>query len=103
MPTIPIFNDDLATSVEAIMVFPNDLNKAQAYACWLVLRAVDEPVDQKRVHDAMVVAEIGEQARRHKVKEGECARAAGNAIGHLIKTLRALVRMDRTNASMNMA
>jgi hypothetical protein len=103
MATIPIFNDELATSVEAIMVFPNDLNNAQAYACWLVLRAVKEPAGQKRSHDAMVVAELGEHARRHKVKEGERAREAGYVTGHLIKTLRALVRMDRTNASMNMA
>jgi hypothetical protein len=101
MPTIPIFNDELATSVEASMVFPNDLNKARAYACWLALRV--EPMDRELSRDARVAAEIREQARHHNVKEGRHARAAGNVTGHLIKTLWALIRMDRNNASMNMA
>jgi hypothetical protein len=98
MPTIPIFNNEFATSVEASMVFPNDLNKARAYACWLALQA-----DPKLGRDAQVVAEIREHAHLHNVNEGKHARAAGNGIGHLIKTLWALVRMDRNNASMNMA
>jgi hypothetical protein len=101
MLTIPVFNDEPATSVEASMVFPNDLNKARAYACRQTVRGV--PIDHDLGRDARVTAEIREQARHHDVKEGKHARAAGNITGHLIKTLWTLIRMDRKNASMNMA
>jgi hypothetical protein len=114
VPLIPVFNDELATSVRSIIVFPNDLAKAEAYASWMLLRGtshlnrsspVKEFLKEGYQIDPLAVADLSQRAAEHAESYKDAIRAShdGTVVGEIIKTLWALICTDPHTASMNIA
>lgn len=100
MRDLPIFHGEPLTSLQAVMVFPNDLKKAGAYAAWKLARYLhiaELPMNLvlEIARDAANFAPYYEEAKRNE--------AAGTAAGAVVKCLWALICLDRNAASWQRA
>jgi hypothetical protein len=81
---LPIFHGEPVTSLQAVMVFPNDLKKARAYAAWKLapcLHTAELPMNivLEIARDAADFAPYYEGAKRNE--------EAGTAAGAVVKCL----------------
>jgi hypothetical protein len=91
VPTLPVFNDEPMTSLLGVMRFPNDLEKAAAYASWCLANKI-KPNDAATIGIERILPILIGTARQvgwheewsHKV-------IAGTAAGEVVKTLFALI------------
>ena len=93
VPTLPVFNDEPMTSLLGVMRFPNDLEKAAAYASWCLAKGIEiKPNDAATIGIERILPILIGTARQvgwheewsHKV-------IAGTAAGEVVKTLFALI------------
>lgn len=100
MRELPIFHGEPVTSLQAVMVFPNDLKKAGAYAAWKLARylhTAELPMN--------IVLEIACGAADFAPYYDEANRneKAGTAAGAVVKCLWVLICQDRKISSWEMA
>jgi hypothetical protein len=99
---LPIFHQEPVTSLHAVMVFPNDLKKAAAYAAWKLARYL-HPAGHKLPMN--IVLEIARDAADFApyYEEAKHNEFAGTAAGAVVKCLWAMICQDRKISSWEMA
>lgn len=101
MPIIPIFNDEPLSSLMGVMRFPNDMEKAAAYASWRLAKGSKGREEDATVIGASRMHRIAVGAAEHSQAFEETRRAeiGGAATGEVVKTLFALISSNPEVAS----
>jgi hypothetical protein len=97
VPTLPVFNDEPMASLLGVMRFPNDLEKAAAYASWCMAKgSAMKPDDAVTIGIARILPILTARVSHEESKRNEIA---GTAAGEVVKTLFALIGGDPNVAS----
>ncbi len=104
MPTLPVFHGEPVASLWAIMRFPNDLEKADAFAAWHIAAGLGAIPDDPTI-GREELRDIARGAARfapwyQEVRQNEIA---GGAVGAVVTALAALLVGDPGLASWNHA
>lgn len=105
MPVLPIFNQDIATSIIGVMHFPNDIAKANAVASSILASG---PLHRYRAEGGSLkddewlslIESLAQGNFADEIKENYYI---GSAVGQLAKTLWSLICRDPTSASWKKA
>jgi len=86
---LPVFNGDVMGSLVGVMLFPNDLMKAQNYACWHAGRACAKagPSGVGILESEGLTGKILLGATSHENSEAEKALYAGSQAAFLVHYL----------------
>lgn len=100
MPLVPIFNDDVATSLFGVMRFPEDLNKARRYSSWRLAKAT-----LSQSSDTALLVRVAKEAAEFAPHYCECGKAevAGSAVGAITSAMVRLIHQHRKNATWERA
>jgi hypothetical protein len=101
VPKLPVFNDEPMASLLGVMRFPNDLEKAAAYASWCMAKGIKiKPNDAETIGIERILPILNGAARQAEWREeSNRNEIAGTAAGEVVKTLFALIGGDPNVAS----